>query len=115
MKTLDEMRIEYEYDSTFEVKSDKSLLRWDFIIKDYDEPIFVEYDGKQHYEPIKYFGDQAKFERQQNNDKIKNDYCDEKGYLLLRIPYTEFGNIHQIVSKFIIEHTSWDSDIRLNL
>lgn len=117
MKTLDKMRIEYEFNSSFEVKSDKSLLRWDFIIKGFDEPIFLEMDGIQHFEPVRFGGmseekAQAKFERQKKYDKIKNDYCDEKNYLLLRIPYKEFGNIHQIVSKFMIENTSWDSDIR---
>lgn len=50
--------------------------------------ICIEYDGKQHFEPIKYFGGITKFEYQKNNDQIKDDYCSKNGIRLMRLPYT---------------------------
>ena len=88
------MKIYYQYNTSHEVKA-KGLLRWDFIITNCDEPLFIEYDGQQHYEPQRFGGiskekAEIKFEKQKEHDKIKDDYCNENGYLLLRIPYTEY-------------------------
>lgn len=58
-------------------------LRYDFYIPEINTAI--EYDGEQHFNPNgKYSG---KFEEIQENDKIKNDYCFEKGIKLIRIHY----------------------------
>ena len=107
MNTLDEMRIDYEFNTSYELK-DKYYLRWDFIIKTGDEPLFIEYDGRQHFKAVEYFGGEEKFIKQQAHDKLKNDYCNENGYLLLRIPYTQFGNIPQLLTEFICENTDWE-------
>ena len=55
-------------------------------------PLFIEYDGRQHFSTQRFGGmtqDQAdaRFETQQLRDVMKNDYCLEKGYELLRIKY----------------------------
>tara|TARA_R110000822_G_scaffold186035_3_gene325158 strand:+ start:78 stop:881 length:804 start_codon:yes stop_codon:yes gene_type:complete len=108
---LNEMKIDYEYDTSYEVMGCKSLLRWDFRIKA-DEPLFIEYDGKQHFEPAT-FGGMTKekaelaFIKTKHYDKKKDDYCNDKQYLLLRIKYTEFSSIKLLVSNFIIENTNW--------
>ena len=113
-KVLNEMKIEFQYNSTYEVKA-KHLLRWDFIITDYDEPIFIEYDGKQHFEPATFGGISKEraneaFQKQKEYDKIKNDYCDENGYHLLRIPYTEYANIEAIITEFMTTNTDWGNE-----
>ena len=105
-KVLNEMKIDYEYNSSYEVKSDKGLLRWDFILKG-DEPLFIEYDGRQHFEPVEHWGGQKAFEQTKKYDKLKDDYCNDNGYLLLRIPYTEYKNIETLVVDFIQENTNW--------
>jgi hypothetical protein len=109
---LNEMKIDYEFDSTNGLKGLKRLLRWDFIIKTDDKPLFIEYDGRQHFEPVKFGGiseDRAKqnFLQQKKHDDIKNRYCEDNGYLLLRIPYTEFNSISQLVTTFICENSNW--------
>ena len=107
MKTLDEMRVKYEYDQSHELKNDKdNWLRWDFIIASC-EPLFIEYDGRQHFKAVERFGGDESFEKQKKHDKLKDDYCNENAYLLLRIPYTEYENIHQLVVKFIRDNTDW--------
>jgi hypothetical protein len=110
-QVLDKMEIKYEHNSAYEVK-DKLPLRWDFIIQTGEIPIFIEYDGKQHSEPVRFGGISHKkaeeaFQRQQAHDKLKDDFCSENNYPLLRIPYTHFGNVKQLVTEFICEHTDW--------
>lgn len=65
------------------------VLRFDFGIYSYDDELLmlVEYDGKQHYEPIDYFGGQEGFEQTILRDRIKDEYCLQNNILLHRIPY----------------------------
>ena len=116
MKTLDEMRMPYEHDQSYELKNDDdNWLRWDFIIQTTGDPIFIEYDGKQHFKPVNFGGmsnekAQKSFEKQKKHDKLKNDYCNDNCYLLLRIPYTEYENIHSLVVAFIRDNTDWGAE-----
>jgi very-short-patch-repair endonuclease len=48
----------------------------------------IEYDGRQHFEPIDTFGGEQAFQAQKINDNIKNEYCRKNGIKLIRIPYT---------------------------
>ncbi|KAF6620426.1 DUF2726 domain-containing protein [Paenibacillus sp. EKM102P] len=79
----------------------KIALRFDFAIFDgYNEPIcLIEFDGKQHYEPIEYFGGIKTFKLQQKKDKIKDNYCESHNIPLIRIKYTEFDNIESILNE----------------
>ena len=107
-KVLNEMKIDYQYNSSHEVKNENNnYLRWDFIITSCEEPLFIEYDGRQHFEPVEHWGGQKAFEQTKKYDKLKDDYCNDNGYLLLRIPYTEYGNIPQLITDFICENTNW--------
>ena len=48
----------------------------------------IEYDGKQHFKPIEWFGGAENFKKQQRRDKIKDNYCQLHNIPLLRLPYT---------------------------
>lgn len=48
---------------------------------------YIEYNGRQHYGPVEYFGSKAQFERQQKRDQWLRDYCAKKGIRLIEIPY----------------------------
>jgi predicted nucleic acid-binding Zn-ribbon protein len=70
-------------------------LRFDFAILDGIKlKYLIEYDGQQHFVPLKHTGGQQRFDQQLTNDKIKNDYCKKHQIKLIRIPYTEFKNIN---------------------
>tara|TARA_R110000772_G_scaffold20466_5_gene56847 strand:- start:14010 stop:15359 length:1350 start_codon:yes stop_codon:yes gene_type:complete len=73
-------------------------LPFDFYLKKYN--LCIEYDGRQHFEPIKYFGGDKQLKNTQNNDKIKNDYCKKEGIKLIRIPYFKRNNITEILDEF---------------
>lgn len=84
--------IRYETQKTFENLRDTNKLSYDFYIpKQRDEqlvPLLIEYNGKQHYEAIEYFGGDEKFARQQLHDKLKRSYAIQHQMKLVSIPYT---------------------------
>lgn len=59
----------------------------------------IEYNGQQHYEAIDYFGGQERFERQKERDNAVRMYCKEHKIKLIEIPYTEYDNIEEILTK----------------
>lgn len=66
----------------------------DFYLPDYD--LYIEYQGEQHFHPIKFFGGEEKFEYQQKNDNLKRDFLKNK---LLEISYLDFDNVEEILKS----------------
>ena len=93
---LDSLSIEYTREHTFEYLGRN---RFDFFIPSLN--IAIEYDGKQHFEAVDYWGGEETLKRTQESDALKNDFCEYMGIDLLRIPYWEFDNIDEIVTNFI--------------
>lgn len=84
------------------------LLRFDFgVLNRNNELLFlIEYDGEGHEKPIKFGGiseDKAieVYNRTRNHDEIKNKYCLDNKYELLRIGYKDYKNIDKILYEFI--------------
>ena len=61
--------------------------------------LLIEFDGEQHFRAVDYFGGQPTLKRTQQNDRIKNAYCEKHSIPLLRIPYTEQDNIEQLITE----------------
>lgn len=81
-----EFLTQYTYDDCLNKKGNK--LRFDFaIIKNGEVFCLLEYDGKQHFEPIKYYGGNKCFEIRQEYDRVKNEYCKNHNIPLFRFPY----------------------------
>jgi very-short-patch-repair endonuclease len=79
---LEENNISYEQ----EVKLFGNY-RFDFYLEDLNT--VIEYDGKQHFEPVNYFGGLEGFLKTQERDKIKTEYCLENNIRIIRIAYFE--------------------------
>lgn len=69
----------------------------DFYLPDYNT--FIEFNGEQHYKPVKWFGGEEKFKQQQERDYALRYYCKEHKITLIEIPYTDFDNIEKILTK----------------
>lgn len=97
LKVLEKYNINYETQKIFEgLRSDKNVyLKYDFYLSEYN--MCIEFDGDQHYRPIKYFGGYTYFIKQKIHDNKKDKYCEENNIYLLRIPYYEFNNIEEIL------------------
>jgi len=61
--------------------------------------VCIEYDGRQHFEPVEQFGGVVEFENIQRRDNIKNRYCSTRGVRLIRIPYTE--NVVDVLNTIV--------------
>lgn len=86
----------------FEDCKDKRRLPFDFFLPEYN--LALEYDGRQHYEPVTFGGISEKraiklFEENKKRDKIKEEYCANNGINFLRISYKNFDNIFQILEQ----------------
>lgn len=106
-KWLKEQNISYKKEYTFnDLRGNSGLpLRFDFAIFDNNNLLFcIEYNGRQHYEPIEYFGGKEKFLIQQKYDKQKIEYCSKNNIQLIILPYTNSHecNIETILHQYNI-------------
>lgn len=86
---LENMNVEFQPQYTFNDCKNVYILRFDFGILHNGKLLgLIEYDGKQHFEPIEFFGGENGFNKTQERDKIKNTYCQTHNIPLLRLPYT---------------------------
>lgn len=86
-KFLTESNIEYIRQKKFKDCVNKSSLIFDFFLP--NKNMCIEYDGIQHFIPIKYFGGEDKLKMTKKNDNIKNNYCNINNIKILRIKYNE--------------------------
>lgn len=105
---LDNLNIHYIYNKKYFkdlVGAGGGLLRPDFIIPSLK--IWIEFDGQQHFEPVNFTGAMSEqqlqelFEYTQQNDQIKDQYAKDNNWTLIRIPFTEYDNIEQILAEYI--------------
>lgn len=102
--------IAYDTQVTFRDCRNEKVLPFDFVVynnKSHQKiKLIIEYDGKQHY-GIGLFGGTEEemlknFERVRVNDQIKNSYCFKKAISLLRIPYTKYAKIDEILTNALL-------------
>nr|MDA3855895.1 DUF2726 domain-containing protein [Candidatus Woesearchaeota archaeon] len=93
--------INYVSQFTFKNLVYKKKLRFDFGLLDDKGNLFIliEYDGIQHYESNEFFGGIKEFKELKKRDSMKNKYCKDSGYKLIRIFYKDYHNIESILEK----------------
>jgi hypothetical protein len=80
-------------------------LKYDFFLP--DKNIIIEFDGEQHFKPIKIMGGVSDFNRNKKYDKIKNDYCEKNGIRLIRIPWSINHQNHEYSQKYYDNFVSY--------
>lgn len=86
---LDKYNVEYTRQQTFKDCFFKNRLKFDFYLP--DKNLCIEFDGVQHFKPVKQFGGEEDFEKTKIRDNIKNEYCIKNNIHLIR-----FSNINDI-------------------
>ena len=84
---LEKNKIKYIQQKRFGDCIYKYKLAFDFYLP--EQNICIEYNGIQHYEPIKYFGGIEEFDKRIERDKIKIEYCQKNNIRLIVIKYNE--------------------------
>lgn len=96
------MNFSFIRQAKFDALIDKGSLRLDFFLE--KEMIAIECNGLQHYQPVKCFGGDKKFEDQKRKDQIKRNYCSENGIGLLEIRYDCENIAAEICKRLGIDH-----------
>lgn len=86
-KFLLEQNIRFVWQKGFERCKVKRILKFDFYLPDHN--LCIEYQGIQHYFPIKMFGGEKNFKLRQEYDQIKRNFCIQENIKLLEIRYDE--------------------------
>lgn len=73
---LKENNIEFNQHFRFKECRNKKPLEFDFYLP--QNNVCIEYQGIQHYKPIKFFGGEKQFKNQVLNDEIKKQWCSQK-------------------------------------
>ena len=97
---LEKKNISFIHNHTFHDLKDKNNLSYDFYLPDYN--LLIEFNGKQHYKAIKYYGGIKKFYLQKHHDWLKRKYSRKHNFKLLVIPYWEYKNLNKILEKYIV-------------
>jgi very-short-patch-repair endonuclease len=85
-----------------ELKIGKRFLQFDFYLPDINT--LIEYDGEQHYRPVRFNGISidravANFKKSQHRDSLKDKFCENKKVTLIRISYNQNKELPSILSK----------------
>ena len=100
-EVLDIFNIKYLEQASFKEcrAANNRRLLFDFYIPSINT--CIEFDGKQHFEPVEYWGGQEGLERRKRSDEIKNKFCTDNNINLIRISYNEDieERLKNIVSK----------------
>lgn len=87
--------IYYNQEKTFDnciFEDNKYHARFDFYLPDYNT--LIEYDGQQHFfVGVGNFDNPEKLRKTQEHDIFKNQWAKNNGYILIRIPYTQYDNL----------------------
>jgi Zn finger protein HypA/HybF involved in hydrogenase expression len=97
IKYLDKNDIKYYHQYGFDTCKYINKLTFDFYLPDYN--LCIEFDGRQHFEPVEHFGGQKEFESCVKRDNSKNNWCEENNLRLVRIPYTQILNVNEILKN----------------
>jgi len=93
------------YQAQYKIDECKNILPLPFDIAVFNKLnelcYLIEYDGEQHFHSVERFGGDQEFEKIKKRDAIKSAFCKENNLKLIRIPYFEFDNIHNILRKEI--------------
>lgn len=94
-------KIGVKYLTQVEVKIKNYQHRFDFAIYDKRGKIrmFIEFDGRQHDEPVLDFGGETAFTVQKYKDNLKNEYCVSNGIELIRINLSNFHDAENIIRR----------------
>jgi len=100
---LSQLKIPYEFQKVFDDCGRKNQwLPFDFYVPEIK--LLIEYDGIQHFEPVKYYGGEKKLVDQRRRDTLKNEYAVSHNMSILRIPYTlSFEHVSEELSKYIVQ------------
>jgi very-short-patch-repair endonuclease len=96
---LEKMEIKYIHQHGFDTCKYINKLSFDFYLPNYNT--CIEFDGIQHFKPVKDFGGERGFIVGQKRDECKNKWCMDNNVNLIRIKYDQISKISEILNSEI--------------
>jgi hypothetical protein len=89
-----------EYISEYSTEKCKNIrkLRFDFFLPKYN--MVIEYQGEQHFKPVKVFGGEKAFQRNSKNDQIKRDFCLKENIKELEISFKDHHSVDSVLEAY---------------
>jgi hypothetical protein len=87
----------FESQKKFKTCKNVNILAFDFHLPDHNT--LIEFQGKQHYMAVEYFGGERGFLGVQKRDAIKRQWCLDNNVHLLEIRYDE--NVEERLTEFL--------------
>lgn len=100
-RILQNLDISFKQQQTFKKLIDKRKLKCDFFLPDFN--LVIEFNGRQHYEPVNRFGGKNGLVETQRRDQIKRDYLEKNNIDLLEIHYLDKDIENTIITTLKIE------------
>jgi hypothetical protein len=92
---LKNSNINYITEKRFPNCKNKRPLPFDFYLPDYDS--VIEFQGGQHYFPVKWFGGEESFENIKFRDKIKREFCYANNISYIEINNQNLNELQTII------------------
>jgi Zn finger protein HypA/HybF involved in hydrogenase expression/very-short-patch-repair endonuclease len=96
---LNKNNIIFERNKKFDNCIYKRNLFFDFYLSEYN--ICIEFDGRQHYESVDFFGGNKTYKEQKIRDNIKDEYCKDNNIKLIRINDETLNKIDNYLKFYI--------------
>lgn len=98
---LSSLGIKYISQYKFSDLADIYKLSYDFYVPKFK--LLIEYQGEQHYYPVKFFGGISNYNKQLKHDCMKKAYAKYHGFNLLEIPFycDNFNDVKNTIVKYI--------------
>ncbi|MDP2337671.1 MAG: hypothetical protein Q8N05_14750 [Bacteroidota bacterium] len=105
-KALKELDLQFEQQYSFPDCRYINPLPFDFLIRIGETQYLIEFNGEQHYRPVKFGGvtdnnADDTFEEIKKRDEVKKDYAIKNGIPLLIIRYDETDRILEFIKEFL--------------
>jgi len=104
---LQDNNFEYEHQYSYPDLRGRGnqILAFDFYVS--NKNLLVEFDGEQHFKPVRFNGISSEkaiknFKKTKYNDALKNQYCNKNSIPLLRISYEKSKVIPEILADELI-------------
>lgn len=94
---LDSHSYQYQYNVPLPGCVQQKRLRFDFVLPNIRT--CIEFDGKQHFEPIAFFGGWKTFQQQVSRDAKKTQLCLLHNWTLIRVNYRDLDKIGLVLEQ----------------
>jgi hypothetical protein len=97
--------VDFDKEYSFADCLNVNRLRFDFaVFKDGELLFLIEFNGRQHYMPVDYFGGSTEFSLSNKRDFIKVSYCAKNNIPLLVIPYfAQYSDMIDLINSYFIK------------